>query len=84
MTEPFSSNANNPVQWWACLKDGAKEPGTDSELPMLNKPTAARNTGAIFPENNGTKLQITQVAHSLNVVYDALRIIRAEMNHLAT
>ena len=45
---------------------------------------AARACVATFPKNDSTKLLITQSVDSLNAVYDALHIMRAETLRLAS
>lgn len=44
----------------------------------------ARNSVATFPKNDSTKILITQAVDSLNAVYDALHILRAELVRLAS
>ena len=45
---------------------------------------AARACVATFPKNDSTKLLITQSVDSLNAVYDALHVMRAEALRLAS
>ncbi len=66
-------------QKW-CKRTGYRFSTSDAERIH----TSARNTIATLPKNNSTKLLITQAVNSLNAVYDALHVIRTEMNRLAS
>ena len=55
---------------------------SQSDVEKLH--TAARNAVAAFPQNDSTKLLIAQAVDSLNIVYDALYILRGEMLCLAS
>ncbi|MDE7245302.1 MAG: IS110 family transposase [Oscillospiraceae bacterium] len=63
-----------------CAKSGYRFSQSDAE--KLH--SAARNAVATFPQNDSTKLLITQAVDSLNAVYDALHILRGEMLRLAS
>lgn len=65
-------------QKW-CKRAGYRFSTSDAERIH----TTARNAVATLPKNNSTKLLITQAVSSLNAVYDALHVIRTEMNRLA-
>ena len=63
-----------------CAKSGYRFSQSDAEKLHA----AARNAVATFPQNDSTKLLISQTVDSLNAVYDALHILQGEMLRLAS
>lgn len=70
---------SDTFQKW-CKRSGYRFSLSDAERIH----SIARSLVATFPKNDSTKLLITQAVDSLNAVYDALQILRAEMLRLAS
>ena len=77
-TVSLNSFADTFLKW--CKRTGYRFSYADAEKIHH----IARNTVATFPKNDSTKILITQAVDSLNAVYDALHILRAELVRLAS
>lgn len=77
-TVSLSSFADTFQKW--CKKTGYRFSYADAERIH----SIAKRSVATFPKNDSTKLLITQAVDSLNAVYDALHILRAELLRLAS
>lgn len=70
---------SDTFQKW-CKRSGYRFSLSDAE--RIHR--IARGLVATFPKNDSTKLLIAQAVDSLNAVYDALQVLRAEMLRLAS